>query len=237
MLSNPAILDQIIAMDPRLAAMGPQVRATFQNEGFRQIISNPEALQQVLQMSAMMRGTGIGGGMPFGAPPSFPAPGSPTTTSPTGLPPTSPSPSTIPTSNIPGTTGTPPLNPFALFGGFPVPAPGATGNLIPGATTGSSDANSIPGFNFNPALMQQMLGLGTFGGPGAGGLGSYGSMGLPPPPPPPSDTRPPEERFQVQLQQLQDMGFSNASQNVRALLATGGNVHGAIEYILSGGGL
>jgi ubiquilin len=38
-------------------------------------------------------------------------------------------------------------------------------------------------------------------------------------------------------QQLQDMGFTNASQNVRALLATGGNVHSAIEYILSGGGL
>jgi len=52
-----------------------------------------------------------------------------------------------------------------------------------------------------------------------------------------ADARPPEERFQVQLQQLQDMGFTNASQNVRALLATGGNVHSAIEYILGGGGL
>jgi ubiquilin len=30
------------------------------------------------------------------------------------------------------------------------------------------------------------------------------------------------------------MGFTNASQNVRALLATGGNVEAAIEYILSG---
>ena len=39
------------------------------------------------------------------------------------------------------------------------------------------------------------------------------------------------------FQQLQDMGFTNASQNVRALLATGGNVHSAIEYILGGGGL
>ncbi len=33
------------------------------------------------------------------------------------------------------------------------------------------------------------------------------------------------------------MGFVNAQQNVRALLATGGNVHSAIEYILGGGGL
>lgn len=52
-----------------------------------------------------------------------------------------------------------------------------------------------------------------------------------------AETRPPEERFQVQLQQLQEMGFTNASQNVRALLATGGNVQSAVEYILGGGGL
>lgn len=33
------------------------------------------------------------------------------------------------------------------------------------------------------------------------------------------------------------MGFTNARQNIRALLATGGNVNHAIEYILGGGGL
>jgi len=33
------------------------------------------------------------------------------------------------------------------------------------------------------------------------------------------------------------MGFFNAAQNIRALQATGGNVHAAIEYILNGGGL
>jgi len=232
MLSNPAVMDQIIAMDPRLAAMGPQVRAAFQDERFRQMISNPETLQQVLQMSNMLRDAGLGGGgggfgMPLGNS-SFPAPGSPSTNAPTGLSTTSPS-SASPTSINPNTTGTTPLNPFALLGGFPVPAPGAAG-----ATTGTPVANSTPGFGFDPALMQQMLGMGALGGPGAGGLGSYGSLGgsLPP-----SDIRPPEERFQVQLQQLQDMGFTNASQNVRALLATGGNVNSAIEYIFGGGGL
>jgi len=182
-------------------------------------------------MSNMLREAGFGGGgmMPFGNPPSFPTPGSPSTNTPTGLSTTSP-PNAGPTPNNPsstGTTGTTPLNPFALFG-----PPAGAGNVTPGATTGLSDANPAPGFGFDPALMQQMLGLGAFGGTGAGGLGSYGSTPLPP-----SDTRPPEERFQVQLQQLQDMGFTNASQNVRALLATGGNVSSAIEYILGGGGL
>jgi hypothetical protein len=33
------------------------------------------------------------------------------------------------------------------------------------------------------------------------------------------------------------MGFTNGAQNVRALLATAGNVHAAIEYILGGGGV
>ncbi|KAI9296669.1 hypothetical protein K502DRAFT_323679 [Neoconidiobolus thromboides FSU 785] len=45
--------------------------------------------------------------------------------------------------------------------------------------------------------------------------------------------QPPEERFQVQLQQLADMGFHDAQRNIRALLATGGNVHAAVEYLFS----
>lgn len=47
-------------------------------------------------------------------------------------------------------------------------------------------------------------------------------------------TQPPEQRFQVQLQQLNEMGFWDAAKNVRALLATGGNVNGAIEMLFSG---
>lgn len=85
----------------------------------------------------------------------------------------------------------------------------------------------------DPALVQSLLG-------GLGGTGTASTPLSPSAPfaaPAPADTRPPEERFQVQLQQLQDMGFTNAAQNVRALLATAGNVHAAIEYILGGGGL
>ena len=56
----------------------------------------------------------------------------------------------------------------------------------------------------------------------------------------------PEVTYQVQLQQLNDMGFydgtlffaililfSLATENVRALQATGGNVEGAVEYLFS----
>ncbi|KAG0176505.1 hypothetical protein DFQ28_007215 [Apophysomyces sp. BC1034] len=50
----------------------------------------------------------------------------------------------------------------------------------------------------------------------------------------PVDTRSPEERFQVQLQQLNEMGFWDAAKNIRALQATGGNVNAAIEMLFSG---
>lgn len=139
-----------------------------------------------------------------------------------------------------------------MFGAPPpaFPAPG-----VPGGTTSPSPATNptstpTPGTGaanpaaaaanplFNPALMQQLLaGGGGFGAPAVNPWAPAFGGAAGATPAAPADTRPPEERFQVQLQQLQDMGFTNAAQNVRALLATGGNVHAAIEYILSGGGL
>jgi len=220
-MNNPAIIDQAIESNPQLAAMGPRVREVFQDEGFRQMMSNPETLQQMLRMASAFGGSspfgagGYGGfGLPLGAQqPAFPAPGIPNTN------PTNPANPANPTTATTPSTGSPPPNPF-LFGASPAAAGG-----------------------FNPALMQQMLAAShamSQGAGAAGGWGGFGGAGYgmgSPPVPAPSDPRPPEERFQVQLQQLQDMGFINASQNVRALLATGGNVQGAVEYILSGSGL
>jgi len=79
----------------------------------------------------------------------------------------------------------------------------------------------------DPNMLQQLLG-GYGGLPTA--LGGAGNAN-------PANTRPPEERFEQQLTQLREMGFVNTTQNVRALVATGGNVQMAIEYILGGGGL
>lgn len=44
----------------------------------------------------------------------------------------------------------------------------------------------------------------------------------------------PEERFQAQLQQLNDMGFTNKQVNIQALQATNGNVEAAVERLLMG---
>lgn len=48
-------------------------------------------------------------------------------------------------------------------------------------------------------------------------------------------SEPPETRFRVQLQRLEEMGFVDQSANIRALLASGGDVNSAIEILLSGG--
>ncbi|ORY01162.1 hypothetical protein K493DRAFT_405656 [Basidiobolus meristosporus CBS 931.73] len=46
---------------------------------------------------------------------------------------------------------------------------------------------------------------------------------------------PPETRFRDQLRSLNEMGFNDATANVRALLATGGDLNSAIEYLLRSG--
>lgn len=49
----------------------------------------------------------------------------------------------------------------------------------------------------------------------------------------PPDNRPPEERYESQLRQLNDMGFFDFDQNVAALRRSGGSVQGAIEHLLA----
>ncbi|KAJ3271490.1 hypothetical protein HDV01_006620 [Terramyces sp. JEL0728] len=65
---------------------------------------------------------------------------------------------------------------------------------------------------FNPALLQMMMG---------------GAQ------PPAQPAQAPEVLYQTQLAQLQDMGFFNAAENIRALQMTGGNVEAAVEWLFS----
>lgn len=38
MMRNPAFVDQMIAMNPRLSNMGPQIRQALQNENFQRMM-------------------------------------------------------------------------------------------------------------------------------------------------------------------------------------------------------
>ena len=75
---------------------------------------------------------------------------------------------------------------------------------------------------------------GTGGMGGMAGMEGMGGMGGMPGMPgmPAADSRPPEEAYASQLQQLKDMGFFDEAQNIRALQATFGNVSAAIERLL-----
>lgn len=113
-----------------------------------------------------------------------------------------------------------------LFGGMPgVPSrPSLTGVAAAQPPAGGLDFSSLLG--------------GSAGGPSAGGApasnpimfplnagsaaGGSASPGQPQP----------GQRFRVQLQNLQDMGFTDRSANIRALTESRGNVNRAIEILL-----
>ncbi|KAF3037943.1 hypothetical protein E8E12_004862 [Didymella heteroderae] len=141
--------------------------------------------------------------------------------------------------------------------------PNPFGNLFGGADGGQPNpiADAARNIMQNPQAMQQMMQmmgggaganpLGAFGqntsagagdagsqqanpfaalfGPGGGFGGGFGG------PPAPADNRPPEEVYESQLRQLNEMGFYEFDRNVSALRRSGGNVQGAIEYLLGGG--
>ncbi|OIT34150.1 PREDICTED: ubiquitin domain-containing protein DSK2b-like [Nicotiana attenuata] len=83
-----------------------------------------------------------------------------------------------------------------------------------------------PGQNAGGAALDNNMGMemlmNMFGGLGSGGLGGV----------PNSSNVPPEELYATQLAQLQDMGFFDTQENIRALVATAGNVHAAVERLL-----
>lgn len=63
-----------------------------------------------------------------------------------------------------------------------------------------------------------------------GGLGA-GSLAVPN-----RSNEPPETLYATQLTQLQEMGFFDTQENLRALIATSGNVHAAVERLLGNSG-
>lgn len=51
------------------------------------------------------------------------------------------------------------------------------------------------------------------------------------------DQRPPEQRYQAQLEQLTAMGFLNREANLQALIATFGDINAAVDRLLASGQL
>ncbi|KWU44207.1 hypothetical protein RHOSPDRAFT_18417 [Rhodotorula sp. JG-1b] len=215
MLQDPAVIDQMIAMNPQLQQMGPYVRQMMQSEQFRNLLTNPQAMQNAMQM---MGGAGMGGsagagmgglGGMFPPPGAFGGGGGAAGTG-SSAPSTPGQQTTGGGANSAGATApnsqaaAPPFNPFAMLGGLGAGA---------GAGAGTGAGGQQPDFAQAMAQMQQL-----FGGGAAGGGGARAGQS-------------PEERYAVELEQLSNMGFTNPTRNVRALLASGGFVEGAIQWL------
>lgn len=94
----------------------------------------------------------------------------------------------------------------------------SAGNRTPQSTQDPTQTAGAQGTANNMGL--EML-MNMFGGLGAGGLTT-----------PENPNVPPEELYATQLTQLQEMGFFDTQENIRALQATRGNVHAAVERLL-----
>ncbi|GAB2267548.1 Ubiquitin domain-containing protein DSK2a [Dionaea muscipula] len=92
----------------------------------------------------------------------------------------------------------------------------------PQANQDSAQTGGAPG-NANNMGLDMLMNM--FGGLGVGGLNVA-----------PNSNVPPEELYATQLSQLQEMGFFDTQENIRALQATHGNVHAAVERLLGNPG-
>lgn len=208
MLSNPQMVDFLIQQNPQLQALGPRAREVLQSPFFRQMMTDPQMIRQSMQMASSMGLSPDGG-----AASSFPAPGSAGTQSTTATrdDASGTSGNTGNTGASSGNTGGAAANPFAsLFGN----AGGAGGAAAANPFAGLFPQGQQP--QFNPELFASMFG------------------GAAQPPTQPADNRPPEERYESQLRQLNDMGFFDFDRNVAALRRSGGSVQGALDALLNG---
>lgn len=234
MMSRPEFIDQMLAMNPQLQGMAPQMREMMRSEQFREMITNPETMQRMAQMSQLMESAGMGGMAGLGGLGGFGAGGG----------------------GNGGNRQWPPPGAFGESGGNNEGNANNSNNNgndnTSGRNNGQGNAGNFSG-NFSglrntggdgaappnpfadPSFLQQMFGGGGGGGGGAGGFGGLGGLGgfeAGAGGAASRDTRPPEERFSSQLEQMQSMGFYDGQANVRALLMAGGSVEGAIGILL-----
>eukprot|EP01126_Amoeba_proteus_P055217 TRINITY_DN6837_c0_g1_i27.p1 TRINITY_DN6837_c0_g1~~TRINITY_DN6837_c0_g1_i27.p1 ORF type:complete len:387 (+),score=106.40 TRINITY_DN6837_c0_g1_i27:193-1353(+) len=225
---NPQILQQMLQSDPLAQAYlsNPAVAAALQNPGFLRQMSDPAVLQAVYGALGGGPGGAFGGG--FGG-----AGGAFGGTTGGGF------------GGAGGATG------GGTVGGEAGGASGAAGGSTPAAAgtvpVGGGAAGNNPAFpsfppffganpffggippTQNPQGGQPAVGVNPGFNPNPAGQPNFAQMfsGIP-------AQEAPEQRFAIQLQQLQDMGFNNRQVNIQILTSTFGNVEAAVERLLRG---
>ncbi|CAG8608433.1 hypothetical protein C2G38_2072185 [Gigaspora rosea] len=235
MLQDPQFVESMIHMNPQFASMAPQIRQMMQDPEFQAMMSNPETFRTLASLQPLM---GNLGPLTGGTIPGFPGYNMPATTgtNPTTNPTTNTTAgnttgtrsdtttgsTTTSNTTTPNTTTpiTPPINnPFLPF--FNPTAAGAAGT-----GTNPSQPPIMP--LFDPLLWGALGGVPPTTTPTTTSAPATSQTSQTPQTP----QVPPEERFQSQLQQLNDMGFVDAQKNIRALQICQGNVNFAIERLL-----
>lgn len=250
-MNNPAVLD-LLRNNPMIRD-NPAARAAIENPEMRRLLFNPEMLRMQMRMQEQMGG-GAGGGAS-----AFPMPGQ-TDTTPASQTGTENQTAPAPGSNLPTNPANPFAALFGGAGAGSAAGAGASamqnpfGNMFGGQAQGQNQTGGqqdpltsmAQQMMQNPQMMQQMMqtfgGGGAGAGAGAGGFdpamfgglgGGFGGFGGQAEPQAPADTRPPEERYEEQLRQLNEMGFYDFDRNVQALRRSGGSVQGAVEYLFA----
>ncbi|KAG4305135.1 hypothetical protein PORY_001305 [Pneumocystis oryctolagi] len=207
MLSNSQLMDYIISSNPQLRNVPPGIQEMMRSEDFIRIMSNPETIRQIMEMQRVFGNLGMGIGNIFAGSNEQRAgtlPGEQRSSAGTDVQTNV----AAPLSN-PADSGLSSQNPGSTA---PHHNPfAAMAALLSNA--GAQQQNTNAG-GFDPALFQSFI----------------ANLVIPPP----QQTLPPEERFQEQLRQLNELGFTNFDRNIRALGRSGGSVQGAIEAMLDG---
>lgn len=208
MFSNTQLMDYIINSNPQLRNVPSGIQEIIRSEEFIRIMSNPETIRQIMEMQRVFGNLGMGAGNLFltsNEPRTETA-----STQQQQLPP-------VDTQNRTDSVGSPlnstenqstqqNLDSAALNNSFATMV-----SLL--SNLGANQQNTGTPV-FDPTVFQSFL------------------SGLIPPQP--QHSLPPEERFQEQLRQLNELGFTNFDRNIRALGRSGGSVQGAIEAMLDG---
>ncbi|XP_022099681.1 ubiquilin-1-like [Acanthaster planci] len=220
MANDPELAAQVMRSNPlfasnpelqqQMATMLPTFLRQMENPDVRNVMTNPRAIRAIMQIQQGLQelqsvAPGILPGM-SGA--GSGGPGATTTSAST--PSSTATPATT-TTDTPGsdttspTTTTSTTTPSSSGGDATTPTPSLATTTPPVGPLGGLGSDQWS------QLMTQMLtnmGAGT------------------------TPQQPPEMRYRLQMEQLVSMGFVNEEQNLRALIATGGDVNAAVERLL-----
>ncbi|KTW26025.1 hypothetical protein T552_03294 [Pneumocystis carinii B80] len=211
MLSNSQLMDYIINSNPQLRNVPSGIQEIIRSEEFIRIMSNPETIRQIMEMQRVFGNMGMGAGNLFS------------------------------TSNEPRTetastyqqqvASVDTQNRTESAGPYSNCSENESAQQNPDSTALNNSFAAMVSLLSNLGAQQQSTDVPVFD-PVV--FQSFLSGLIPQQPPQPQHSLPPEERFQEQLRQLNELGFTNFDRNIRALGRSGGSVQGAIEAMLDG---